>query len=143
MTTFQFPLQRVLDWRQTQLRIEEAKLRQHAAAIAQLDITRDLLRSSAATAETGVRSEAAIAGTDLAALGNFREHTREQQRKIAAQRATQARQMAEQQIVVTEARRRARLLEKLRERRRHDWQTSTDRELENLAAEAHLARRSL
>jgi hypothetical protein len=37
MTRFHFPLQRVLDWRRTQLEIEEAKFRQATAALAALD----------------------------------------------------------------------------------------------------------
>jgi hypothetical protein len=39
-----------------------------------------------------------------------------------------------------EARRRCRLLERLRERRRAEWKTENDRELEQVAAESYLAR---
>jgi hypothetical protein len=39
-----------------------------------------------------------------------------------------------------EARRRCRLLEKLKERRRAEWEKARDRELEELASESFLAR---
>jgi hypothetical protein len=39
-----------------------------------------------------------------------------------------------------EARRRFRLLERLKERRHEDWRLARDRELEELASESYLAR---
>ena len=37
MTTFQFPLQKALDWRRTQLTLAEARVQQQLAALAAID----------------------------------------------------------------------------------------------------------
>jgi hypothetical protein len=49
-------------------------------------------------------------------------------------------QIAARQARIVEARRRARLLEKLRGRRLEEWRIAGEREMENFAAEAFLAR---
>jgi len=49
-------------------------------------------------------------------------------------------QIAAQQVRIIEAQRRARLLEKLRSRRLEEWRVAGEREMENFAGEAFLAR---
>ena len=142
MNAFRFPLERVMDWRRQQMELEEAKLRQQAAAIAQLDRTRAQLQAAGIAAEIDVRRWTPLAGSDLAALGGFRRHVRDQEQQLAVQRVARAQQMSGQQQVLLEARRRYRLLERLRERRLAEWQEAVDRELETLAAESHSARLS-
>jgi hypothetical protein len=43
MTAFRFRLQKVLDWRHTQLELEEARYRQAIAAVAEIDRARATL----------------------------------------------------------------------------------------------------
>jgi hypothetical protein len=50
------------------------------------------------------------------------------------------RELAARQAGLLEARRRCRLLERLRERRWTEWQQARDRELEELASDSYLAR---
>ena len=140
MKAFRFPLERALAWRRTQMEIEESKLRQQTANLAELDRLRSQMKTEAMTAETDLRSQPSVSGQDLAALGNYSAYLRQQDDRIAQHRTNCERQLTEQQKVLLEARRRCRLLERLRERRFQQWQAAADQELEALAAESHLAR---
>ena len=139
MTKFQFSLQRVLDWRRTQLDLEEAKVRQATSALAAVDAAQVDLESAGATAEVAVRRWAPVAGRDLHALGSYRRHIRSQQDALAVRRAECARQLAAQQAVMWEARRSCELLERLRDRRLAEWTAAQNRELEALASESYIA----
>ena len=140
MKAFRFPLERALSWRRTQMELEESKLRQQTANLAELDRLRTQMKSEAIRAETDLRSRPSVSGQDLAALGNYRAYLRQEDERIASHRTNCERQLAEQQKVLLETRRRYRLLDRLRERRFQEWQAAADRELETLAAESHLAR---
>jgi flagellar export protein FliJ len=137
---FYFSLQRVLDLRRRQLDVEETKLRSHAEAIAALDRERARLEASAISSELQVRERSALEGSDLEALGNFRLHIQRREAEISARRAGYQQRLEEQRKVVVEAQRRCRLLERLKERRQNEWQTSQDREIEAAATESYLAR---
>jgi flagellar export protein FliJ len=87
-----------------------------------------------------LHSSAVVSGQDLSALAGFRQHIQARSREIAARRAEAQKQLEVQQKVMLEARRRCRLLERLRERRLSEWQTACNRETETLASESFLAR---
>jgi len=137
---FEFRLQQVLEWREKQLELEDARLKQQIAGIASLDQASAGLASAGLQAERQLRSSAAVSGQDLAALAGFRQHIRMRSREIAERRAEALKQLAAQQKVMLEARRRCRLLERLKERRLSEWQAESDRELDALASESFLAR---
>ncbi len=139
MKAFQFRLERVLDWRRVQLEIEETKFQEQLAAAAQLDAARAELEAAAVSSEVAVRAWRPLSGGDLEALGRFRDHVYERQQAIAALRAECQQQLAAQERAMQDARRRCRLLERLKERHYAEWQAASDRESEQLAAEAHLA----
>jgi flagellar export protein FliJ len=137
---FEFRLQQVLEWREKQLELEDARFKQQAAGIASLDQARAELASAGLQAEMQLHSSAVVSGQDLSALAGFRQHIRARSREIAARRAEAQKQLEVQQKVMLEARRRCRLLERLRERRLSEWQTACNRETEALASESFLAR---
>ncbi|HUI53648.1 MAG TPA: hypothetical protein VLY04_01665 [Bryobacteraceae bacterium] len=140
MTPFRFPLQKALDWRRTQLELEEARFKQQAAALADLDRERAELEASGIRAEVEVRHWQPLNGRDLAALGGFRLQVKQRQAHLAARRAECQRDLDARHAAMLEARRRCRLLERLKERRLAEWQAARDRELEELASESYLAR---
>jgi hypothetical protein len=140
MTAFRFRLQKVLDWRHTQLELEEARYRQQAAALAEIDRVRAELAAEAIHTETAVRSWNPVTERDLAALGEFRLNVRARDAELTARRAECEKQLALRQAAMLEARRRYRLLERLKERGLEAWTAERDRELEQLASEAFLAR---
>jgi hypothetical protein len=140
MKSFQFPLEKALDWRRIQLELEESRYKQQVATLAGIDRRRAEIEASGVRAEIEVRDWNPIAAGDLVALGNFRLHVKAQESEIARQRFEAARKLAEQQKLMLEARRRCRLLERLKERRLAEWTAGRDHELDEIAAESYLAR---
>lgn len=140
MNAFRFPLERVLDWRQSELELAEIKFQQLTAALAAVDKARAELETAGIRAEILVRDWSPVCGRDLAALGSFRLHVKKKNEELAAQRAACADRLAAGRNAMLEARRRFRLLERLKERRLEDWRVARDKELEELASESYLAR---
>ena len=140
MTTFRFPLQKVLDWRRTQLELAEARFQQQTAALAAIDRAYAEMEASGIRAEVEVRCWDPLAGRDLAALGRFRLRVQSREKQISLQRAGCQRELAVRKTAMLEARRRCRLLERLKERRLAEWTLTRDRELEELASESYLSR---
>jgi flagellar export protein FliJ len=139
MTAFRFPLQRALDWRRTQLELAEARVEQQLASLAAIDQARTSLDAIGQGAETEVRRFTGLVGGDLSALGSFRLALKGRARDLAVKRVECERELAARQAAVLEARRRYRLLERLKERRRAEWQSAAERELDELAADSYLA----
>lgn len=140
MNAFRFPLQRVLEWRRTQLEMEEIRFRQQAAALAEIDRISTEWRSAGQTAEREVRTWNPVAGRELAALGSFRLHAKLKETELAIPRAECRKELSLREAVMLESRRRLRLLERLRERRLLEWTTARDKELEELASESYLGK---
>jgi len=139
MKAFDFRLEPVLELRRRQLDLEEDRLRRLAAAVSELDRTRAELEATAIRAEAQVRAWSPLAGRDLAALAAFRTHVQSQEQKLALRRAECRQQLEAQKAAMLEARRRYRLLERLRERQFAEWRAASDREAEQFATECHLA----
>lgn len=140
MTSFRFPLERVLEWRRTELELADARFKQQAAALAELDRQQAELEATGIRTEIEVREWRPVSGSDLAALGGFRLELRKRQRGLAARRAECRKELARRQEAMLEARRRLRLLERLKERRLAEWRAAWDRELDEQAAMSYLAR---
>ncbi len=140
MTQFRFRLERVLAWRRTQLELAEQRFERQNAALAEFDRARAALDAAGVRTEMAVRQWDAVTGSDLAALDAFRRDLRRRQNDLEAQRAGARREMEERRTAMMEARRRCRLLERLKERRLAEWNREADRETEQLAAELALGR---
>ncbi|HMD71547.1 MAG TPA: hypothetical protein VKF41_09400 [Bryobacteraceae bacterium] len=140
MKRFEFRLQKVLEWREKRLELEDARFKQQAAGIASLDQARAGLEAAGLKAEMQLRSAASMSGQELSALAGFREHVQTRGRELAARRAQAQKELEAQQEVMLEARRRCRLLERLKERRLTEWQAACNREADALASESFLAR---
>jgi hypothetical protein len=107
--------------------------------VAALD--RELLEvdTAVAGAEMEVRRKDGMEGRDLAALASYRSGMQKRKQEVSARRRQSQMALEKQQALMLEARRRCRLLERLRERRRAEWQAACDRELEEGAQESFLA----
>jgi hypothetical protein len=139
LNAFRFPLQKVLAWRKTELELEEARYRSQLEALAAIDRERARLEGAGAAAEEQVRVWNPVAGGELSALGSFRLHMKHREFALAQPRTECLQKIAAQQQAMLAARRRLRLLERLRERRLAEWTAARDRELEALASESYLA----
>jgi hypothetical protein len=129
-----------LELRRKQLEAEEVRYKQQAAVVADLDRKRAEVEASGMRAETTVRGWNPVASSELTALGAYRLRARKLEEQIKIHRAEAAKKVEEQQKAMLEARRRCRLLERLKERRLVEWTAERDKELEEIAADSYLAR---
>ena len=139
MKRFHFSLERVREWRRIQLETEQEKLEQLLRDRQSLARESQNLQESRAEAEIAVWSGGATDAVQLRALDDFRLYIASEQRKLLQRMTACEQKIAAQRERVIEERRRATLLDRLRERRHADWQKDFDRELEALAAESYLA----
>jgi flagellar biosynthesis chaperone FliJ len=137
---FEFPLQRVADWREKQLTLEEVKLERLNAEVKILDARRAALDTQQAASDRGVLRTSTIASEELHRLHDFRRYAKNQRALIAGQRAQAEGRIEEQRTRLLEARRNLELLKRLRSKKLAAWSLEFSRELEQNAAEAHLSR---
>lgn len=141
MKQFFFPLDRVLDWRRVQARIEEARLEALRAELLSIDARERDLDAQRAQAEAGLRSAGSARGEELAALDAFTRHAASEHLRLGQTRQACQQKIAAQARAVALKRRDVKLLEKLRERRWESWNKDLEREIAQLAEESHRARR--
>ena len=139
MTAFRFPLEKALHWRRTQLELAESRVEQQLAVLAAIDQARAELDAMGQRTELEVRQLARIDGRDLDALGALRLAIKSRGKTLAAKRVECGRELSVRQTALLEARRRCRLLERLKERRWKEWQSAAEKELDELAADSYLA----
>jgi len=135
-----FRLQRVLDWRAAQVRVEEVQLSRLREALQAVDGEIASVQRASAAAQREILAARSASGAELALLNQFREHSTLRTRQLAQRRAAAQQAIDRQMEVVTERRRQARLLERLRERRVQEWRTASEHETEADAAEGYLLR---
>jgi hypothetical protein len=140
MRAFEFPLRQALQWRRTQLELEENKLARLAATLEEMALAAVRLDLVKSRAEGAVRQSAVVEAGDLWALAAYRQRLIAELRALEQRRVAAEQQVAAQRQKVLEAQRQCRLLEKLEQRRHAEWQKAADGELDNLAAESFLAR---
>ncbi len=138
ITNFSFRLEKVLRWRQARLAAEQFALSRLAAECIRWDALIARLQQDRMGAEAFTVSST-VNGRDLEALSRYQKHV-VQQRKLALERRRACQEKMEQQRDrLLKARREHRLLEKLRQIRRAEWEAAVNREFDALAAETYLA----
>jgi hypothetical protein len=140
MKNFRFRLERVLEWRRTQLELEQARLQHQMKELLELDSARANIEAAGISAEIEVRGWHPLTGSDLTALAAFRRHVIGKEKQIDGRREEARRRLDVRKAAMIEARRRSELLERLKQRRLAEWQAAAARELEELAAQSYLAR---
>src|SRR5260221_8328850 len=114
MKAFEFRLERVLRWRETQVELEQFALARQAAECAQWDAELSRIENERAAAENIRLSPGPVAGGDLGSLARYQDHLEKQRQIAIGRRQESERKMAEQRGRVLAAQRKFRLLEKLR-----------------------------
>jgi len=140
MATFQFRLERVLEWYRTQLQLEENRLAVCLAALNRVEERIARLQAERLGVEREVIASAKLAARDLTALGLYRLQAKKQTAVMEEERTRRERARREQTAAVQRAQRRVRLVEKLRERRLSEHLYIENRALETLASEAYLSK---
>jgi len=83
MTSFRFPLKRILDWRRPQLELEETRYKEQSAELAALDHARAEMRASEIRAEMAVREWNPVVGEELVASSAFQQPVKKRETQIA------------------------------------------------------------
>jgi flagellar export protein FliJ len=136
---FQFSLDKVLRWRSVELTGEEAKLK--ALVQEQLHLQKLLAEVSAERSKliSSLGTMPDLRGDDLRTLTACGLRLRRNAETLAQHLLRCGRDLAKQRKKYSEAKRRVRLLEELRDRRLEEWKYEESAQLEELASESFLA----
>jgi flagellar export protein FliJ len=140
MKRFDFPLERVREWREKQVAVEEAKLERLFAELSAIAAARAELDAEQARNEQLVVQAGGVTASDLQALDGFRRYVKAERGRIETLRADCSKRIEQQRAAILEARRRYELLGRLKQRSLRLWTAEMNRELEANAAEAYLAK---
>ena len=139
MKSFQFPLQRALDWRAVQMRTEEEKLAALQRQLAALIHREKVLMAAQLKSQLGLFSQPCISGSELRALAAFQARIRRERAAVNTERGPCEARIAAQRTRLLKARKDYRVLEKLKQKRWKSWVYLNDREAEHTAAEAYIS----
>ena len=144
MKRFDFPLERVRQYRKLQADTEQARLEQAQARLNAVEtMIAELNRQKR---NESMHSRAARLQGGRQAVDDGIQHTRFQtylsrmDQVLQQQRAQAAQAMERQRLVLLEARRKFEILDEFRTTSRAEWQAGFDREQDLLAGELHLAK---
>jgi flagellar export protein FliJ len=140
MKKFEFPLDRVLDWRRTQVRVEKSNLERLYSEMHGLDARKAALETARAESEQSLLVSGRATGQELAAFDKFSRFTVAERTRLEAVRVECSQRIAAQNQVLASRRRDVRLLERLRNQRLKDWESGFAREIDAQADEAYLAK---
>ncbi|HUS06922.1 MAG TPA: hypothetical protein VMZ52_11520 [Bryobacteraceae bacterium] len=140
MRIFQFSLASVLEWRKAQAGLQEMQLALLVAELHNLEASQKRVAADRTAAHQFVKAGAQINWTDLMALDSFDQFSDNQQLILTRRKEDCRNRIAAQQRKVFEARRDFQLLEKLRERKKAEWDRQSTAEQEDFACEAYLSK---
>ena len=140
MKDFRFRLQRVLDWQLEQCELIENRVKSFCVELAHIQARIAGAQADLVAAEEQVLSAHRLDGASLNGLAAYRIRLRKRTDSLNTERKGCELRLAEQRARWIEARKRYRMMERLRHRRLTEYASELDRELELLAAEAYGAR---
>lgn len=138
MKAFRFPLERVLQWRRTQLELERAAMQHLVQRKLELDSAVQAIAASRTVAELAIAHASSLDSRELQTLSAYQNRTTREKRSLLERRPQLDREVATQLVKITEAQRRVKLLERLREQRLQEWTGEMAKEQEQFATEAWL-----
>jgi flagellar export protein FliJ len=140
MKAFRFSLDRVLAFRETQVRLEQEKV---SVALGRLNSVQHQRAECIAAREAALRSIQRATVTDgfaLASLNTYRSAMNRRESALLEQSRNCAAAVDEAKRSYIEARRRVRLLDRLKQHRQAEWTSAADRETQATAIESFLSR---
>ena len=139
MTPFRFRLQRVLDFRNVQFQLAESEYQRASAKVRSIQAQQATLAYRKSETRKSFVKLPEVSGRDIAPLSGWLRWTEGRRTLLAGMEQAAMQEVAKRRTILTEAQRKVQLLEKLRDRRKGEWQTAFDRELEEQAADAFRA----
>jgi flagellar biosynthesis chaperone FliJ len=133
MKAFAFDLQRILEFRRQQSGLERSRFQRF---LAQFQLWED------EEARADVRRLCVVEGQHLASLASFQRHIERRLQEVDRLKAGLMPQIEQQRLMVIEADRKVKLLERLREQKHREWIARRDKQTDELAADSYVARLS-
>jgi len=140
MKKFHFPLDRVLDWRRTQVRLEQIQLEKMLAELRRIEGQLAAIQGERESAQRAVVQSSSSLGSELLAFDTFRSASTARSAGLERDRLACQERIRAQRAAMSRKELDVRLLEKLREDRLRQWHLEQDREIDEQAAESHLGR---
>lgn len=140
MKDFRFKLQKVLDWQLEQCESIENRVKSLCEELAQIRARIAGAQAELVAAEEQVLSAHCLQGASLNGLAAYRIRLRKRTDSLHAERQGCDMRLTEQRAQWIEARKRYRMLERLRHRKLTEYASELDRELDLLATDAYGAR---
>jgi hypothetical protein len=137
---FQFPLEKLMQWRQMKLDAAIARLERMLEEGRMLDEKRANLEGEVTESEAALTRATHTAGEEIAALDAFRRYAQRQQELLRQMQTELQARVESQRGAVVEARRQVELLEQIKADRLRGWRAELDREQEQMVAELVVAR---
>jgi hypothetical protein len=137
--TFRFRLSRVLEWYERQYQMETNRLRQCAERAANVRLELVWHRELRLANENQVLGLESLHGNDLRSRELYRKRSLLQESHLIRSCRDADRDLETQRLTTLAAQRRVRLVEKLRDRRRDEFNYLAGRDLEQVAADSWLA----
>jgi flagellar biosynthesis chaperone FliJ len=142
MKKFHYSLDRVLDWRRTQARMEHIVLERMLGELRQIEGQAAVLRAQREASERAMIGASSSLGSELLAFNTFRTASAARATLLERNRSACMEKIRTQREVILSKEKEVSLLEKLREDRLHAWSQEQEREIDQQASEAHLGRRN-
>jgi len=139
MKRFEFRLESVLRLREAQLDAERAKLQQLIAEDRRIIAALDAIKTERREAKAFLCNRSGLDAVELRNIGSFLLGMDVKTGTLSEKRLEIGRRIEQQRKVVVQAERNSRLLTKLRDRKRSEWQYEADREIETIAQDAWTA----
>ena len=139
MKKFAFRLDSALRWRTAQGQLERARLQALLADEARVQRDMQILTQERTGALGGLQGKAEVESSELRSLAAYIVGADWKKARLDEQLAKRKLLTEAQRRRVRDAELQVRLLEKLKEKKREEWQLEFDKDLENSAAEAWLA----
>jgi flagellar protein FliJ len=140
MKAFEFRLERIADYRRQQAELARNELQKLTMLVEQLTAERNSLEQQAVDMRASTMSRSDLSGQDLMSLSAYEDRLSRTVKQIEHKRADVSGQVDKQRSVLLETERNVKLLDRLRDRKFQEWQAESDRELDALAADSHMAR---
>lgn len=140
MKKFRFPLEKLLNYRRGRLSAEQARLERLLAEQAAIERRRAALEREERLVMESLRRLPVLFSSDLAAAEGFRRFAAAECVRLLSEAGMLASRIEAQKNAVLSARREVEILERLREKRLHDWRAEIDKEMEQQVAGLVVAR---
>jgi hypothetical protein len=136
---FRFRLARVLEWYERQYKLEASLLQQSAGRALDSHQALARQRESRLEGENQVLRLDGLQGNDLAAQESWRAQALAREARLLQVCRIAEKELDEQRSATLAAQRRVRLVEKMRDRKRSEFDYQFNKEIEEAAADSHLA----